>query len=100
MIFEKKLKEGQGRLQREKVFFFIEIGQKLMNEAREGIVNKLEIVRFCGLLRICCFTSPVPLLHHVHKWSENFIQSLLVLNIVILAVFRQDQLDRIFVKIF
>jgi len=100
MIFEKKLKEGQSCLQREKVFFLVEVWQELMNETREGIVNELEIVRFCGLLRICCFTRPVPLLHHVHKWSENFIQSLLILNIVILAVFRQDQLDRVFVKIF
>lgn len=69
-----------------------------MDESRKTVVNETKIKQLLALL---LFTS-LPLLcllHQVHKWCDNLVEPLLVLDVVILAILCEYEFNRVLVKL-
>ena len=88
-------------MQREKLLFFIEISQVSMHKPREAVVHESYIKRhllspfflFITFGHLLCF------LHQIHKWRDNLIEALLILDVIIFAILCEYKFNHVFVKL-
>ncbi len=89
-------------MQREKLLFLIEICQVSVHEPREAVVYesyiKLDLLSPFFLF-IISFGYLLCLLHQIHKWRDNLIEALLILDVIIFAILCEYKFNHVLVKL-
>lgn len=93
MILVKEGEKSEGRLQRIEFLLCEEVSHVPEYESRERIVDEFEVEALILISR-----DFVLLLHHEQEGCHYLIQSLFVLDAVILAVSGEDLLDEVFIQ--